>query len=90
MIKHNSEKNKFFLKFGQDLAFLKYRDLGEDKLEIFQTYVPRKQRGQGIAGKLAQAALEFAKSTGKKVYPSCSYVADFMDRHEEFRSLKIT
>jgi predicted GNAT family acetyltransferase len=90
MIKHDSEKNKFFLKFGQDLAFLKYKNLSDNKLEIFQTYVPRKQRGQGVAGKLTQAALEFAKTSGKKVYPSCSYVADFMDRHEEFRSLKIT
>ena len=89
MIKRNQEKNKFFLKFGQDLAFLKYKDLGENKIEIFQTYVPRKQRGQGVAGKLAQAALEFAQTHGQKVYPSCSYVADFMDRHEKFRSLKI-
>jgi predicted GNAT family acetyltransferase len=51
------------------------------------TVVPSEYRGQGMAGKLAEAGLHWACEQGLKVVPACSYVALFLQRHPEWRDL---
>jgi predicted GNAT family acetyltransferase len=51
------------------------------------TFVPDALRGRGIAAVLVRTALEEARRTGRRVVPRCSYVAEFIQRHPEFRDL---
>ena len=44
-------------------------------------------RGQGIAGKITQFALEYAKSKSLRVIPMCSYAAVWIQKHEEYKDL---
>jgi len=44
-------------------------------------------RGQGVAGKLTQAGLEFAKAKSLRVIPMCSYAAAYIRRHPQYAEL---
>jgi len=44
-------------------------------------------RGQGVAGRLVEASLEYAKEKELRVIPMCSYAAAFMRRHPEYAEL---
>ena len=62
----------------------------EHDLIIFtHTWVPPELRGQGIAGDLLRAGLEFARKKNLRVVPQCSYVDVFIRRHPEFSDLLV-
>lgn len=58
-----------------------------DVLVVHHSEVPPALQGQGVAGELAQAVLDWARSQGLKVRPTCSYVAGYMQRHAETQDL---
>ncbi|MCA9910763.1 MAG: N-acetyltransferase, partial [Gammaproteobacteria bacterium] len=49
--------------------------------------VPPAYEGQGIAARLAHAALEYAKEQGLKVNPVCPYVKAYLRKHPEYQSI---
>ncbi len=55
---------------------------------FIHTFVPKSLRGRGIAASLVRAALAYAEANSYKVVPTCSYVASYMNRHEEFSHLR--
>ncbi len=69
---------------GDDRAELTYAPAGIQNSLIFDhTYVPEHMRGQGVAEKLVDHAVAFARAEGKTVVPACSYVRALFDRHPE-------
>lgn len=58
-----------------------------DVLVIGHTGVPRPLEGQGIASALVRAAFEFARETGARVRPACSYAAGWIERHAQYADL---
>jgi len=67
-------------------AFLEYH-LGSDSISLRHTEVPKDLEGHGIGGKLARAALEFARSANLKVVPLCPFVVAYIRRHPEYLEL---
>ena len=67
-------------------AICSYRRVG-DMLVLHHTEVPPALQGQGLAGELVQAALDWARAQGLRVRPTCSYVAAYMRRHPETQDL---
>ena len=68
--------NEGFFIFGEngyELAKLTYRKEGE-KLFFESTVVSSELRGQGIAGKLFDAGVKYARENGYKIVPICSYI----------------
>jgi len=70
----------------QPRAVCSYRRSG-DVLVLHHTEVPRALQGQGLAGELVQAVLDWARAQGLRVRPTCSYVAAYMRRHAETQDL---
>lgn len=68
------------------VAHLKYVARG-DVLDLVHTEVPQEAEGQGIGTALARAALDHARSEGKKVIPSCPFVRTYIERHGEYADL---
>lgn len=68
------------------VAHLKYVARG-DVLDLVHTEVPQEAEGQGIGAALARAALDHARSEGKKVIPSCPFVRAYIERHGEYADL---
>ena len=49
--------------------------------------MPLQLRHHGFAGKLAEAAAEYARKNGLSVSPVCSYMAWYFDNHPEYRDV---
>lgn len=86
-VRHDAERSRFVIDLGDGEAVLEYSRMDGDTLDYRSTRVPPSHRGEGIAGRLATAALEYARGQGLQVVPSCSYVEGFIDRHPEYADL---
>lgn len=86
-VSHDKEKELFYIEKNGSHAELRYRRVSENVLDYFSTFVPPENRGQGLAEKLAENALDFALDQGYYVIPSCWYVSKYIDRHVKYQSL---
>lgn len=81
--------NKFYI--GEDendpIAQITYKDKDANTIIADHTYVSEQLRGQGIAGKLFNELIAFAKEENKKIVPECSYVKVKMERSSEYADL---
>lgn len=60
-----------------------------DIIVISHTGVPRPIGGRGIASELVRAAFDFARETGRKVRPACSYAASWVGKHAQYGDLLV-
>ena len=73
-IRHIANEGFFiFGENGDELAKLTYRKEGE-KLFFESNVVSPELRGQGIAGKLFEAGVKYARENNYKIVPVCSYI----------------
>jgi len=86
-ILHDEHGQRFYFEHDGQTAELTYRVLKNGTLDYNHTFVPEALRGGGLAGDLVLAACEYARSTGKKILPSCSFVDMWLKRHKEFSGL---
>jgi uncharacterized protein len=85
-VRHNEPEHRFEVEVDGQLSVADY-ELQDDRMIFTHTYTPPAQRGRGIAEKLVRAALEHARDERRKIVPACSYVAVFVERHPEFKTL---
>ncbi|WP_236028457.1 NAD(+)/NADH kinase [Paractinoplanes lichenicola] len=84
------ERRRYELLIGGEVAgVLHYRRHG-DQIELLHTEVEQSFSGRGLAGRLASAALEDARSRATPVVASCPFVTGYLDRHPEFADLLAT
>jgi uncharacterized protein len=83
---NNEAEQRFEAHVQGQTAFLAYRRF-PDRLVIVHTEVPPALEGQGIAGKLAATALDFARNAHLRVIPLCPYVTGFIRKHPEYHDL---
>lgn len=85
-VRNNEAEGRFEAGSDGPVAVLEYQLSGDD-LVLTHTEVAPELEGQGLAGKLARAALEHARERGLKVVPMCSFVATYIRRHPEYEPL---
>lgn len=85
-IVNNQDKKRFEVQLGDKMAFIDYI-LEKGRLVLLHTEVPPAFEGKGIAGKMARAALEFARNNNLQVISLCSYVSVYLQRHPEYHDL---
>ena len=86
-VRDNRDLRRFELVAEGGVVFADYRATPE-ALIITHTETPWALRGRGLASQLIQGALEQIRQRGLKVVPACSFVADYIDMHPEFASLR--
>lgn len=78
--------NKFYI--GEDernpKAVLDYRDKGPGVIEAYHTLVNEELEGQGVAGKLFEELIKYAKKENLKIIPTCSYIERKMNKDEKY------
>lgn len=67
---------------GKVIAEITFPETAEGVCTIDHTEVDGSLRGQGVAGKLMEAAVTEIKAQGKKVEASCSYAQKWMEKNE--------
>ena len=87
-IRHEPDARRFAADVDGKTAYITYRELDRQHLELDHTYVPQERRGAGIASQLTVRALEYARERGFRVVPSCPFVAAYIERHPEYRELR--
>ncbi len=85
-VRHKPAEKRYVATVDGHESICEYENNG-DRMIFTHTYVPPELRGKGIAEKLVRAALADARDAGKKVVPACSYVARFIERHQEYQGL---
>lgn len=64
-------------------AYHKFR-LEGDTIQMISTYTPPKYRGIGLAGKLVEEVIKFAREKGaRKIIVNCSYVEHWIKKNKE-------
>ena len=69
-------------------GYVEYALLPQSVMDIRHTIVPKEIGGRGIAAALVKFALEYARSQGMKVRPSCWYAEEFLRRHPEYAAVR--
>ena len=54
-----------------------------DRVVFFHTEVAEDREGQGLAGRLAAAALDASVAAGRVIVPVCPYISLYLRRHPE-------
>ena len=88
-IRHEPDARRFAVDISGKTAYITYREHDVRILELDHTYVPSEARGGGIASQLTRRALEYAREHGYRVVPSCPFVAAYIERHPEYRELRV-
>jgi len=83
---HNEAENRFETWIDNQLSKLDYMQDG-DTIVMTHVGVYPEHRGQGIAGKLTQVALEYAKERSFRVIPMCPYIAAYIRRNTRYEDL---
>jgi len=83
---HNPASNRFEAWIEGELSKLDYL-LDEDMIVMTHVGVYPEHRGQGVAGKLTQVALEYAKENQLRVIPMCPYIASYIHKNPQYAEL---
>ena len=67
---------------GKVIAEITFPETSKGVFVIDHTFVDSSLRGQGIASKLVQAAVDEIKKRGGNVQATCSYAAKWLNEHE--------
>lgn len=82
---HRPEQCMFLIRLAPGIySFLQY-EIKEKKFYINKTYTPPEYRGRGLATKLLQHAIAWAKENGLKIVPICSFAVEYFRRHPELQ-----
>jgi uncharacterized protein len=83
---HNPDENRFETLVDGYLSKLDYIQDGKNFV-ITHVGVHPELRGQGVAGRVVQVSLEYARENSLRVIPMCSYAAAYIRRHPEYAEL---
>ena len=87
-ITHNAAASRFETTVDGHLCVADYQ-LHDGVMTMTHTLVPPVLEGRGIAAALVAAALAHARASGLRVRPACSYVARYMQRHQDTLDLLV-
>lgn len=82
-VTHDKSKREFYVKIGNDRAFLQYDKVSQDVLDLKHTEVPDAFRGKGVAGLLAREAFDFVVKSNLKTKVTCPYLRRFQKKNAE-------
>jgi predicted GNAT family acetyltransferase len=86
VVENDDKAQQFQVRVEGHLARILYA-YSNGSIVFVHTEVPPALEGRGIAGKLARAALEYAREHKLSVIPRCPFVAAYIRKHPEYQSL---
>ena len=76
-VEHDAKNQRF--NFGQTV--LEY-NVSDGVADMYHTFTPESERGQGRAKAVTIAAFDWARNEGLRVQPTCTYVASVMKKEK--------
>jgi predicted GNAT family acetyltransferase len=87
-IVHDQAGHRFAAELSSGTAILAYAAAGQGVMDFYSTYVPQAERGRGVAGRLVEAGLAWARAEGLRVIPTCWFVSQWIRAHPEHADLQ--
>ena len=85
-IEHQEKQRRFVLEVEGAEAELTYQLIG-DVIIFDHTAVPPALQHRGLADKLAETALAYAREENLQVDPQCRFMAVYIQRHKQYQDL---
>jgi len=85
-VTHNESEHTFEVWINGHLSKLDYIQ-DEKNFVIAHVGVYPEFRGQGVAGKIVEAGLEYARQNSLRVIPMCGYAAAYIRRNPQYMEL---
>ncbi|WP_312694036.1 GNAT family N-acetyltransferase [Caproiciproducens sp.] len=84
------EKNRIYAKneSGMVVAEVTFPAVDEQTVNINHTFVDESLQGQGIAGKLMEAAASTLRQQKRKACLTCPYAVKWFENHPKYRDLR--
>ena len=87
-IEHDAAAKRYVITVdGEEAGFADYRDADDTTRDFNHTVIDPTFRGQGLSGKLVKEALDDTRAAGKKIVPTCSAVAHFVEKNADYKDL---
>lgn len=77
----NPDESRFEVRVGGTLAGFAVYETDPGVVYFVHTEVFEEFAGQGLAGRLAQAALGMVREAGNKIVPLCPYIKAYVRKH---------
>ena len=87
-IVHDAAGHRFSAELPSGTAIMAYGPAGDGVMDFYSTFVPQTERGRGVAGRLVEAGLAWARAEGLQVIPTCWFVAQWIRAHPEHSDLQ--
>jgi predicted GNAT family acetyltransferase len=84
---HNEKDHRYELRVDGELASIAEYTPSDGTLVFDHTYTEPTFRGRGLAAQVVRAALDDVRKGGRKIVPSCWFVAEFIDEHPAYQDL---
>lgn len=65
----------------EEVGYIKYVKKEEHVIDVISTEVHEKYQGQGMAGKLFDALIDYVNEHSLKIIPTCSYIEKKLKKH---------
>ena len=73
-----------YLEDGKEIGKVEFKELPDNTVDIYHTYVDPDYQGKKIASQLVEELFKKLKAENKKAIISCSYVAHWIEKHPEY------
>jgi len=77
----NEKSSRFELNIDDKIAFIDYKIGKSGKMYLIHTEVPEDIGQKGIGSKLVKETLDYLKSEGTLIVPSCPFIRRYLKKH---------
>ena len=89
-VRHAAEESRYeILLDGRVVGIAEYADRG-DVLVFHHTEIDASLRGDGLGEQLVTGALDDVRARGRRIIPTCWFVAEFVELHPDYEDLLAT
>jgi hypothetical protein len=89
-VRRNDADGRYELRVDGELVGIADFSVQGDSVLMPHTLIVADRRGHGLGDILVRGALDDIRSAGRTVIPACWFVAQFLDLHPEYASLRAT
>ncbi|HET7327952.1 MAG TPA: GNAT family N-acetyltransferase [Nocardioidaceae bacterium] len=86
-LRDNSDRHRFEITRGDEIGGWVDYEQSDEAITLVHTEVDPAFEGEGLGSKLARGALDEARSRRLPVLPVCSFIAGYIQRHDEYVDL---
>lgn len=87
-ITKNEAQSRYEMQLGGEIVGVIDYIVEGDVVDLPHTGVEPAHEGKGYAEQLAKFALEDIRAQGKRVQPTCPYIAHYIEKHPQYHELR--